>query len=233
MCEPMTILGAALSAAGTAVSAASQQAFANAQQRAQREAYEISRRAREAELVRQKQLEEENTSNWNTARQKLDVESQTSRREDAATQFMQRFEDARAGSLSGEGQYLSGQQFATPELRAEVARLGAQGADEARRRVQALAALQAYGTVETQNNQTISNLSNALATVNGIRRGSLGVSQQEQNISPAQVSPGTGGMLGGILSGFGGLALRSGGSGGSGGTQGYYGETGARRGDHG
>lgn len=210
MCEPLTIAGLVMSAAGTAASAMSQNAYVEAQQQAQREAYEMSKRAREQEQARQAQFEQEAATNWDTSRQRLTADQQTANRDRASETFMQRWDQARPEGMSLEGAYLSGQNNADDTVKREIAARTAEGAADARRRVQALANLNAYGTAETGNNRVISDLTNSLTTINGLRRGSLGVSQQEQSISPAQVSQGSGGMMGSILSGLGGLATRGG-----------------------
>lgn len=210
MCEPMMLIGAALSAAGTFVGAQQQQAFAEAQANAQRQAAELSRQARLRELERQQQFEKEATSAWDKSAEGLTKDRREAQQNEAQQQFVQNLD--KGTTAVQEGQYLSGNNQAATEVQTDIARRVTEGAREARQRAMALARLSAYGTVDTANNNFIGNTNNNLQTLNGLRRGSLGVSQFEQAVPVPTVTPGSS-ALGDILSGFGGLALRGAGRG--------------------
>ena len=209
MCSP--ILGIGLSVLGGIANGMQQASYVKAVNKANNQAYEISRAARQAEIGRQKAFENESMAAWQGNLANLGAAKQGENQDAAAAKFMTAYDaDPRAAAANPDGQYLSGQQFAAPEIQAAVAGETAKAAADARKRVQALAKLTSYGQVETGNNQSISNTSNQLATIGGLRKGSLSVSQQEQSIQPAQVSPASF-SLGDILGGFGSIASKGGG----------------------
>lgn len=188
--------------------ASSQAAFVEAQNKANRDAYDISKKARESEIARQQQFENEAASYWDQTADSLGAEDHDEKRAEAEQDFVKAFEER--PTSQPEGQLLSGQDSANETIKTEIASRANTAAADARRRVEALAKLSAYGTAGNDRAALLGTTSDKLATLNGIRRGSLGVSGQEQNISPAQVSQGGSGVadilsgVGGIVSGFGG-----------------------------
>ncbi len=209
MCSPL--IGMGLSIVGGLVNGMQQSAYVNAVNRANDQAYEISRNARQAEVTRQKAFENQSMAAWQNNLANLGAARQVANQDTAANDFMAAYDtDPRAATANPDGIYLSGQQLANPEIQQAVAGETAKAAAAARKRVQALAKLTSYGQVETGNKQSISDTSNELATVGGLRKGSLSVSQQEQSIQPARVTPASF-SLGDILGGFGSMASRSGG----------------------
>lgn len=212
MCNPLAIIGGVISMAASAMQAQAQAAYVNAQNKANNEAYEISRRARQAEIARQQAHEADASAYWDRTTDDMARDQHDASRDDASEQFMQTFDDMASQYATPEGIALSGQQYASDAVKEEVAGRTAKAAADARQRVQALAALGSYGTTDVNRNQTLGTTSDYLQTLNGIRRGSLGVSQQEQNISPAQVTKGNT-MFADILSGVGGMVSSFGGGG--------------------
>lgn len=201
ICDPISLGAAAVSAAGGLVSGISQQNQVNAQNRANQMAAEASRKARMAELERQKGFEKEAVATWDKSLEGLAPEDQAGRQEEAVRNFLTEF-DAREDPATA-GQFLSGQRLAGEEARGEIARRTAEASAEARRRVEALARLSSYGTAESGNRAILGDGSNQLQLLNGLRRGSLGVSQQEQSIPAATVPAGSGQMVGTALQGLG------------------------------
>lgn len=208
MCDPLSLIGGAASIAGAAMNAQAQAAYVDAQNRANREAYEISKRAREAELARQAQYEADALAAWDKTAEALGADKHDEARAEAEQAFMQTFDQQ--PSAIPEGHLLSGQQYASDEIKNEIARRANKEAAESRKRIQALAALTAYGNADQTRGTTLNENADFLSTLNGLRRGSLGVSQQEQNISPAMVSPGST-IFGDVLSGVGGIVSSYGG----------------------
>jgi hypothetical protein len=213
MCDIAGIIGAVASIAGAAMQAQAQAAFQSAQNQANKDAYEISKKAREDELARQAQYEQEAASYWDQTATALDKTGYEADQQAAQDEFMQTFDDQ--VSTQPEGQLLSGQQFANDTIKQEIAARSSVAAADARRRVEALSKLASYGTADATRGLAIGGNADLLTTLNGIRRGSLGVSQFEQNISPAQVYMGNT-LFADVLSGAGGIISSKSGSGGSG-----------------
>jgi hypothetical protein len=209
MCDPVSLIGGVLSLAGSAYAAQQQSAFVSAQNEANKRAYEIAKKAREAEMARQQQFENEAAGYWDKTANSLTRESHDDAQADATEEFLQTIDDQ--GSTQPEGQLLGGQERASDAVQTEIATRANQASAEARKRVQALAALSSYGTVDQQRNTALGETANDLTTLNSLRRGSLGVSQQEQSISPAQVTMGSS-AVGDILSGVGGIVSGMGGT---------------------
>lgn len=162
----------------------------------------MSKAAREAERVRQRGFEGEATAAWDKSLAGLSPEDQTRRGEEAVKAFMAAYDTGQNDNVAG--QFLSGQELAGDAVKADIAKSTAAAAAEARKRITALAGLSSYGNVETGNRIAVGGTNDLLTTLNGLRRGSLGVANQESSIQPASVSPGMGGVFGQILQGLGG-----------------------------
>ncbi len=209
MCDPASIIGGVLSMASSFAQMSMQQAQVDAQNAANNEAYRLSKQAREAEIVRQQAFEQQARESWEETSGTMGADAAAAEQDTAKTEFLEDF-DKRPGVLDGE--LLSGQENGNEIIKTEIANRTNKAAADARRRVQALAALTAYGSTDQTRSTGIANGANSLMVLNGLRRGSLGVSQQEQNISPAQVGSGSS-FLPDILSGAGGIVSSYGGGG--------------------
>lgn len=202
-----------LTAGGQAMNAMSQNAHINEVNRQNRIAADISRKAREAEIARQGAFEREATQRWDESVQNL-APAQRAAVQDAAEQrIMTAYEQS--PPLLQEGMYLSGQDTAAAPIKEEIAARTAKFAQDARQRAQALAKLSAFGTADTTNQINLQGTNSQLATIGGLRRGSLGVAQTESNI-PAAVVHKTPNLLGDIMTGVGMLGGRMVGGGGLG-----------------
>lgn len=171
-------------------------------QQAELAAYRRSKAAREAEIARQQGWESEANQNWLDATDRLGADKEAEAR-DAAVQDFLATVDAQPSNVVPEGFTLSGQDDASEVVKTEIAARAAKAAQEARARVEALAKLSSYDSAALDRKLTLSGNADALSTINGLRRGSLGVSQAEQTIPAAQVMPGDG-MFADILAGVGG-----------------------------
>lgn len=208
MCvDPMTLIGTAISLAGTAAQAAQQSAMVNAQNKTNRDAYEISKRAREAEQARQSVYERQAADDWASTTEALSKDRYDATKAQNEQDFMQDF-DAAQGAVQ-EGELLSGQEFASDAVKTEIAARSNKAAQEARSRVKALAALTGTDLTGANRGFILGNNADKLGTLNSLRRGSLGVSNQEQNIAPAQVNQGSS-LMGDVLSGAGGIIAQRG-----------------------
>jgi len=208
MClDPMTMIGAALSAAGTIANVSAQQGYVDEVNNQNNKAYELSRDARLAEQTRQKAYQQQSMDGWNKALSQTDPKAQEAAQNTAADQFMQTFDQQTPAIANG---LLPGQAQASDEVSKSIATRMAQTAADTRKRVAALSKLTGYGAADASNKLALTDNADFLTTINGLRRGSLGVSNQEQSISPATVNkPST--LAGDLLSGFGSMALYGGG----------------------
>lgn len=215
MCDIASILGGMISIAGSAMQAQQQAAFVNAQNDANKQAYELSRQARMDELARQQRMERDAASYWDRATEDMTADAYKADKDESVDKFLENYDDMASAFAGEEGQLLSGQRFTNETMQQEIAARTAGAAQDARERVKALAALSSYGNVDLNRSQTMGDTANWLSTLNNIRRGSLGVSGFEQNISPAQIYQGGSGMgdilsgAGSIVSGYGGRTSRS------------------------
>jgi hypothetical protein len=204
----MTLIGTAISMASGFAQMSAQQQMVDATNKANNDAFAISKNAREAELTRQKSYENQAANSWADANNKLAQPQYEADKQAAANDFMDRYDTM--GKVLTDGQLLSGQETASNEVKTEIAARTSRAAADARARVQALAALS--GSDNATNNRAFALQGNAdaLGGINTLRRGSLAVSNQEQNISPVQISQGSSAM-GDILSGTGAALTKRGG----------------------
>lgn len=210
MCDPLAIIGGMASMAGQVVQAQQQQAYVDAQNAANRQAAELSRQARMRELERQKAFEQENIEKWDESREYLTRDQQDARKDDAQQATLDEI-DTRPNS--NDGMMLSGQDTAAPEFQQALVRATSERAADTRKRVESLARLGAYGQVGSGNTINLGAVNDQLNTTQGLRRGSLGVADFEQQVPAAVVSRGSS-ALGDILSGVGGIVGGMGGGGG-------------------
>lgn len=202
MCNPMLAIGTGLSLAGGLARGATNRANTAAYQRVEREAYLRSKKAREDEIKRQQTFEADANAGWQQATQALGKDKYDQTQQAAVQQFLDTV-DSRPSAAVPEGFLLSGQDTATDEVTTEIANRAAKAAQEARARITALAKLTSFDTAALDRSLSLGRNADKLSTVNNMRRGSLGVSQDEQSIAAGQVIPGDN-MLADILSGAGG-----------------------------
>lgn len=207
MCDPVSIIGAVASLAGTAISANQQSQYAKKQQQSQLQAMERSRQARLDEQVRQQEFQRQQEGLHAQDVRQLSADQQTKDIDKSAQQQV-----AQVAALPDEvtGQYLSGQENTDDTVKQSAAAGVNKAAATARQRISSMARLTAYGDVNAANGRQLGATGDNMELIGGMRRGSLGVSQQEQTIPAAQVSP-PNTALGDILTGAGGLAMRYGG----------------------
>lgn len=201
MCDPTLAIGAGLSAAGGVSRAWSNAATAEAIKKAEKDAYTRSKAARTAEIGRQAGWEADSRAGIDNTISALGKPAYDASRDTAISSFMDTL-DARPG-LEG-GFSLPGQDTASPEVQQEIARRAAAASGEARSRIEALAKLSSYDGAALDRTLALGKNADALSTIGGFRRGSLGVSQGEQTVPAAQVLPNEN-LLADILSGSGGV----------------------------
>lgn len=192
-----------MSLAGSAGAASTNKRYTDAVNAQNQKAYQISRDARQAEQGRQAAMEAEATNKVDTTRDGL---SRANFDADAATKS-QAFTDtlnARAPALEGDNR-LAGQEGASVAVKDAIASRVNKEAVATRARVKALADLTSFSRTGESRATNIGQAGDFVSTLGGLRRGSLAVGQQEQEIAPASVSPG-GSVLSDILKGVGGLA---------------------------
>lgn len=202
MCDPQLLIGAALSGAGGILRGQSNAAYVDTVNKAQKDAFNLSKNARTAEIGRQGVFENQSVDAVNGTVGALGKGTYDASREGAISDFMATL-DQRPSSIPG-GFTLSGQTGATPEVAQEIARRAAAAATEARDRVGSLAKLTSYDAASLDRTLALAKDADTLSTIGGFRRGSLGAAQMEQTIPAAQVTPNDN-ILADILSGTGGL----------------------------
>lgn len=210
MCNPLAIIGTALSVGGSMIRAQQQQAYINAVNAANQRAFQMSQKAREAERLRQREFETEQIETFDQTTETLSRENFDQERTDNATEFMNQL-DARPMVLT-EATALPGQNSTSAAIVTDRAKQAAKAAADARARIKALSDLTAYGTTGQGRAVAFGDASNDMATVAGLRRGSLTVGNQEQQIPAATVTPGSTAFAD-ILSGVGGMVAMNGGGG--------------------
>lgn len=194
----LPLIGVALSAGGGALNGIQQQQYQAAVAKSEQDAYKRSRQARLDEQGRQDAFGREAQDFLNTTQAAITPEQTEANADTAAQDFMSLYDER--GSSQPEGQYLSpGGADTTDLIRTETAKRAATAAADARSRVSALAKIGSFDTAMQQNGLALQNNSALLNTLGGMRRGSLGVSNQEQNIGPTQVMPGDN-LLGPLMS---------------------------------
>jgi hypothetical protein len=219
MCNPaiaaaLPYVGLAASAAGGLVSGQQNAAYISAVNQQNQNAYQISRRAREDELARQKQFEQQAAGYWDDTTTDMDVADYEQGQSQDQAAFLTDFQDATA---SDEGMLVGNMdEMASDQVMQEIAKRTAGETSAARARIEALAKLSSYGSTSANRARSLNQNADQLQTINGLRRGSLGVSNFEQNIPAAVVNPPDStfadilsgvGALAGAYPGFAGLAL--------------------------
>lgn len=203
MCDPVSLIGGALSLAGSAGAASTNAQYTDAVNAQNKKAYMISREARQAEQARQAAMEAEAANKVDTTRDSLsrdNFDAEAAAKSQAFTDTL----DARQPVLAAETR-LPGQEGATVAVKEAITSRINKEAVATRARVKALADLTSFGRTGETRATNIGQAGDFVSTLGGLRRGSLAVGQQEQDIAPASVSPGNS-VLADILKGVGGLA---------------------------
>lgn len=202
MCDPLTLGGLALSTAGAVGNAQTQNSYTNEVNRQNRIAYETSRAARDAEAVRQKDMEAEANAAYEATRNNLTRDKMDEGVDTRSQNFVQTL-DAMPAAITTESR-LPGQEGASVAVKEAITNRINREAADSRERIKAFSDLTAYGLTGADRAQGVSNTADFLSTLGGLRRGSLAVGQQEQEVRPADVTPGSG-LLPALLSGLGGV----------------------------
>lgn len=200
MCDPLTLAGIGLSVAGGIGAGQTQANYVDAVNRENNRAFEISQSAREAERLRQKAMEEEGTAAFTRTAEGLTREDYDEDRAAAAQNFVETL-DAAPTVMSADTR-LPGQEGASVEVKNAIASRVNNEAAATRDRIKAFSDLQGYGGAGFGRALSMGETGDFLSTLGGLRRGSLAVGQQEQEIKPASVTPGST-LLPDILSGVG------------------------------
>lgn len=209
MCDPATLAGLALSAAGTVGQVQTNQSYADAVNAANKTAYTMSQTAREDERRRQNRWESDAASKVDNLTTNSSREDYDARQAAASADLMKTF-DQQPAALTAETR-LPGQDGANVEVGGLLAKRINEAATNARERVKALADVSGYGTAGQGRALDRSQVGNDLGLIGTLRRGSMGVSRQEQDVRPAQVSRGSS-TFADILSGLGGVMTYGGSS---------------------
>lgn len=187
MCDPLVGLGLAMSVGGGLLGGMQKSAYDGALRQADMEAYQISRDARLAEQERQGEYEQQANDFWTNTANMLSTDQMALDEAAAQTSFQDTLDQLPDGSP--QGFLLSGQDEASDEIKGEIAKRTSEAAAEARARVQALAKLSGQDTAGANRALALNDGTDFLSTLNGLRRGSLGVSQFEQSIPAKYVEP--------------------------------------------
>jgi hypothetical protein len=201
----MTLASVALSAGGAYYNGQTQANYVDAVNRANKDAYDMARAAREAERVRQDGLEASSGEAFNEALASMDRASEDAATEAATADFVDTLNNLQTVTAGEQGFLLPGQGESSVAVKDWVARSAHDAAQDAGRRIQALARLTGAGGSQGARINTVRSAGDTVGVNNGIRRGSLGVNQFEQNIPAATVTPGST-LIGDIMSGIGSLA---------------------------
>ena len=221
MCDPMVGM---LVSAGSALINYQQQSDVMSQQQA----------ANDAWVAYQQQAQQKELAADEAARQKAEAARQTSLTDvnAGAQKQQQQTEEARLTqlytpqSIKKQGNdpnqtpgdmLLSGQQYATPEVRQQIAGQLNQAAQDARSRIAALATINSYGGsqfgLQPTVNQAFQTSGQEIALQGDIRQGDLSVLQAARNVQPLHIVA-TPSPWGGIASALAGAAGKGFGGGG-------------------
>jgi hypothetical protein len=179
-----------------------QQAFTRAQNDVNKQAFEASRQARLLETTKQLGLQNKSEKSWNNSVENLGVGDHAAQLASEEQKFLDEFENME--SPVGEGFLLSGQEDAGEEVKKDIALKANKAAADARDRIAALARLSSYGSTDQARAHEMNKTAGDIGFIGNLRQGSLQVANQEQNIAPPLVTPGSS-TVSDILSGAGGV----------------------------
>ncbi len=181
----MTLAALALSGAGAMGQAQTNSSYMSELNNQNKIAADMTRDFRMAEQDRQDAYDEEAFATVDTAHDAVSRENFDTERTDAATNFVAEL-NARPDALNG----AADMHTASDDVKRAAAAITSQEAGKSRERIAALANLSSYGSTGQSRARDLNNGSNFLSMLGGLRRGSLGVSAQEQAITPASVQRG-------------------------------------------
>ena len=213
MCLPIigAAVGAAASIAGGVMKAQQQQDYVEAINQSRLAAFNVARIAKMREDRRQERFTDKGFRKLNKTRKAIDAESQKADMATAQQEFVAKNEAATGAgfeALAGEQDPSAGNAATV----AEKAKIIADAAAQSRTNLSNLGALTAFGSVTGDVTTRLEKNADLLAILNNLRRGSLSVYQNvESQREPLQVDPPDTTMAD-MLTGFGGLFNRSGGS---------------------
>ncbi|GKT32077.1 hypothetical protein ADUPG1_006328, partial [Aduncisulcus paluster] len=187
--------------------------YVDAVNKANRQAYDVSKAAREAEQARQDQFSQRSQQSFGDALNNMSSDKATADQNQGADQFAADLVAAEKPTAGEQGFLLPGQGESSVAVKDWIAREANTQAQDASRRIKALANMTGRGSAQDQRLGNMMGAQDQINVTNNLRRGSLGASQLEQNIPAAQVTPGSG-TLGALLSGAG-MLLGSGALGGA------------------
>lgn len=204
-------IGMGLQAVGALGQGMAEKMYRDRLNKENKRAFNISRDARLAEQERQLGYNQEADQNFATTLTNFDRSNYDARHtanEAAFTDMLTNDPSADAVKTA-----LPGMAGASDAVQASAARSTAKAAGEARERIKSLAAVSGHGGVGSANARTLGGAGDFLSILAGLRRGSLGVGQQEQSIAPADVQKGDTTLFD-LMSGVGSLVSFGAGSGG-------------------
>lgn len=215
MCDPtggvLTALAIAASAGGSYYNSRTQANAVEEMNRQGRITEEMSRKARLDEQARQDKLRQGLITEHEASLERLKPQNQAVQDAQNSAEFMTNFEDAaRREEFLKDGMYLSGQEQSDPAIARLIASETFKRGLKNREQIQALAQLSAMGRTAGLNQIALQGSADKFSTIGGFQRGSQGVSNQEQSILPAQVTPGSTGIGDAMILGGNLLALASG-----------------------
>lgn len=192
MCDPITAAALALTAGGTYYNNRTQANAVNEMNRQGQIAADMSRKARLDELARQDKLRQGLITEHEASLERLKPQNQAVQDAQNTAEFLTNFEDAaRREDFLKDGMYLSGQEQADPAITKLIASETFKRGLKNRDQIKALAELSAMGRTAGLNQIALQGSADKFSTIGGFQRGSQGVSNQEQSILPAQVTPGS------------------------------------------
>ncbi len=202
MCDPISIAGMAMSAVGAAGTAKTQSNYVDAVNASNKKAYALSQKAREAERARQDAMEAEGEATFADTSEDLTREKFDEDQGAAAERFTDTL-DAQPSALPVNG-LLPGQDGASVAVKGAVAKRVNDEATATRERIKNFANLVSFGRAGESRAASLGAAGDDMSTLGGLRRGSLGVANQEQDVRPGEVTPGSN-LFADILSGVGGV----------------------------
>jgi hypothetical protein len=216
MCDPISMIGMAISLGTSAMQYSAQQDMARQQENANAQWVAYQRRQSQQFAARDEELRRNAEAARTGSLSELDARKQTGAQENEQARLTEALspEDL-AKTASGDpntiaGKMLSGQQGGAEEVRAGIQGQIQKAAQEARTRIAALAAVQSYGGSQfglTNRANAILNASNQdIRMASNQRGGTLQAHQIAKQVEPIKITQTGGQALGGIAQAAAGIA---------------------------
>lgn len=193
----------AMSVAGSGMQASNNAQYVKETDAQNLKAFQMSRDARTAEQARQADMEAQATASVDKTRDDLSRENFDETADASSAKFIETLAGMPAEVTADTR--LAGQEGASVAVRESITKQINSAAADTRGRVQALADLSSFGRAGEGRATAIGQAGDFASTLGGLRRGSLAVGQQEQEIPAASVKPGSS-IFADILKGVGGMA---------------------------